>query len=989
MSIVWTVVRAAVVGVVASVSCGQMADRAIPWFPNWENPPCHPLELTPDGSLLLVVNTPDARLEVFDATGPAPSWIGSVPVGIDPVTVRARTADEAWVVNHVSDSISIVDLNTMTVVRTIDTDDEPYDVVFAGQPLRAFVTCSQVNVVQVFDPANPSAPLAQLPILGEDPRAMAVSPDGSTVYVAVFESGNGSTLLGGGIEVQTTINFPPNVVNHPGGPYAGLNPPPNSGNGFEPPLNPNLPPPPGVGLIVKKDDQGRWLDDNGADWTDFVSGSSAALSGRPVGWDVPDRDLAVIDANSLSVSYVRRLMNACMAVGVNPATGLVTVIGTDAINEVRFEPNVAGRFVRVHAALVDPAAPDDPWIVDLNPHLDYSTNRIPMVERVRSIGDPRAIVWRADGSLGYVAGMGSNNLIVIDPAGNRAGLTETIPVGAGPAGLAIDESRGVLYVLNRFEGTVSVVDLVAESELLRVPFFDPTPPVVRRGRVHLYDTHATSGLGQASCASCHVDARLDRLAWDLGNPAGQLDPLTNRNLGAGITGLAPPTTPLPFLPHHPMKGPMTTQTLQHIIGLEPHHWRGDRDGIEQFNPAFVGLNGADAPLTPQQMQDFEDFLATVQFPPNPFRNADNTLPTNLPLPGHYTPGRFAPAGQPLPNGNAVAGRDLYRSTARRLDQGAFACVTCHTLPTGAGPDVTWQGNQFVQIPPGPLGERHLALVSVDGTTNRSTKIPHLRNLHEKVGMEMTQTESLAGFGYLHDGSIDSIARFISEPAFNVQNDQEIANLVAFMLCLSGSDLPPGSNNNMLVPPGPPSLDTHAAVGMQVTVADPGDGNAIIRLTQLLALSDASPRIGMIAKGRVAGEQRGWHYLGAGAFQSDRAVQQHTTSDIVAFTQPGGGEITFTVVVAGSAARLGIDRDRDGWLDRDELDVCTDPADSGTHPGGPGSPDVNGDLVINTIDVVTFLNAFVVADPLADFNRDGTVNTIDFIAFLNAWSAGCP
>ena len=57
--------------------------------------------------------------------------------------------------------------------------------------------------------------------------------------------------------------------------------------------------------------------------------------------------------------------------------------------------------------------------------------------------------------------------------------------------------------------------------------------------------------------------------------------------------------------------------------------RGDRDGLEEFNGAFVGLQGADATLTAQEMQEFESFLATLHFQPNPHRNFDNTLPTSL------------------------------------------------------------------------------------------------------------------------------------------------------------------------------------------------------------------------------------------------------------------------------------------------------------------------------------------------------------------------
>ena len=189
--------------------------RAAGSFVNWETPHVHPLELTPDGQRLLAVNTADNRLEVFDIASGTALHVDSIPVGLDPVSVRARSSTEVWVVNHVSDSLSVVDLTTRNVVRTIATDDEPTDVVFAGVPQRAFVSCSQVNEVQVFNPQNPVALPAKIAIKGEDPRAMAVSPDGTKVYVAIFESGNHSTILRG-----TPVGgfSPPDDVSHPAGP---------------------------------------------------------------------------------------------------------------------------------------------------------------------------------------------------------------------------------------------------------------------------------------------------------------------------------------------------------------------------------------------------------------------------------------------------------------------------------------------------------------------------------------------------------------------------------------------------------------------------------------------------------------------------------------------------------------------------------------------------------------------------------------------------
>jgi YVTN family beta-propeller protein len=75
--------------------------------------------------------------------------------------------------------------------------------------------------------------------------------------------------------------------------------------------------------------------------------------------------------------------------------------------------------------------------------------------------------------------MGSNNVIIIDENGQRLGR---ISVGEGPTGIVHDAANNRLYVLNRFEGAVSVIDLTTDEETQRVSFFDPTPMVIREGR---------------------------------------------------------------------------------------------------------------------------------------------------------------------------------------------------------------------------------------------------------------------------------------------------------------------------------------------------------------------------------------------------------------------------------------------------------------------------------------------------------------------------
>src|SRR3954468_11248844 len=121
-------------------------------FVNFETAPVHPIAISPDGQKLAVCNLPDGRLELFDVSSGSPVPIGSVPVGIDPTSVRFRSDAEAWVVNQISDSVSIVDIATLHVTATLDTLDTPADVVFAGTPLCAYVSCALPNRIQVFDP---------------------------------------------------------------------------------------------------------------------------------------------------------------------------------------------------------------------------------------------------------------------------------------------------------------------------------------------------------------------------------------------------------------------------------------------------------------------------------------------------------------------------------------------------------------------------------------------------------------------------------------------------------------------------------------------------------------------------------------------------------------------------------------------------------------------------------------------------------------------
>src|SRR5262249_7700462 len=129
---------------------------------------------------------------------------------------------------------------------------------------------------------------------------------------------------------------------------------------------------------------------------------------------------------------------------------------------------------------------------------------------------------------------------------------------------------------------------------------------------------------------CHVFGDFDSLGWDLGNPDDTVKASPNP-IGA-IGGAAP---------FHPLKGPMTTQTLRGLAHHGPMHWRGDRTGgtfpgdpnaldaqlaFESLNVAFDSLLGRDeGPISDADMHAFATFALQIVAPPNPIRRLDNQL----------------------------------------------------------------------------------------------------------------------------------------------------------------------------------------------------------------------------------------------------------------------------------------------------------------------------------------------------------------------------
>jgi YVTN family beta-propeller protein len=605
-----------------------------PVFANFEESQTNPIRLSADGTRLFAVNTANSSLSVFDVTTPAtPSLLAQIPVGLGPVSVNPLTDDEAWVVNQTSNSVSIVSVSQGIVTDTINNlVSEPMDVVFAGVN-QAYVSVSRANQIAVID-TNTHAVISSIQLFGDNPRAMAVSPNGSTVYAAFAFAGNGTTII--------PANNAPLQCGSAGVPAC------------DPPFNPALPPPPNVGLIVAANDPA---------WSSVIK------------YTMPQNGVVAINTGSSPsiAGYYSKVGTINLGLAVNPVNGDLFVANTAALNItctannnplVCFEPNLQGHWVNNQITHIQ-VANGQVTPIDLNPTINYGILPNPQALST-ALAQPTNVVFDPGGSFMYVASFGTDRVAQVDTNGNVLWFVEVGPPAeggsgvdsankVGPRGLALTANGQTLYCLNRISDSISIINTATRAVTRPIPVgTDPEPAAIVHGRGFLYDAKL-SGNGTGACASCHIDGDMDKLDWNLGDPTGTMSQIMQNG------------TTFQF---HPMKGPMHTQTLRGLLNLSPYHWRGDHINFQAFNTAFTLLMGAPE-LSAGSMNAYTNFINTVLYLPNPHELLNRTPPTSL------------------LGGNAVNGeidfQTLVLTQPPQNPVGDLAtCTSCHSAEPGPG-----------------------------------------------------------------------------------------------------------------------------------------------------------------------------------------------------------------------------------------------------------------------------------------------------------------
>lgn len=763
----------------------------------------HPLAMTPDGTRLVAADSPSARVTVFDLSSGTPVRLGHIPVGLEPVTVRARTNDEIWVVNEVSDSISILSLSSQAVVDTLRTGDEPSDVVFAAG--KAYVSCARDAQVRVYDPTT-RVQIGLISLHGVYPHALAANADGTRLYAAFLLSGNRTTVL------------PKEVA------------PPQPA-----PTNPALPAPPDTALIVPASDP-------------------------RVTNTILDHDVAEVDTSTDTVlRMISDVGTNLFDVACRPGENEVWVSNTEALNLIQFEPALRGHFADNRLTVID-AEGVHPH--DLNPGIDYSILPNPTA-RATALAQPTSLAFTADGTALWVAAFASDRIAKVDPetaavlsrVDVRTGTDTSAARMRGPRGLVLDETRQRLYVLNKLSSSLSVIrtDTAAVVDEVPLAAYDPMPRLIREGRGQLFDARL-SGNGTASCGTCHLDADRDGMAWDLGDPGGEMMTVFGQNLSVHDSTLRPYSL-------HPMKGPMVTQTLRGMQEGAPFHWRGDRPTLQSFNSTFDLLMGGEE-LNKTDMDNLADYLKSIVHHANPNRNLDRTLRATL------SDGSSPQEGVALFNSHVKS-----------------HCITCHTHPLGS--------NNNIDLPQ-------------ESGLSQPVKNPPLRTIYQRLTYDgRAGAQSLSGFGMLHDGvgfQLPIVHPYVLDL---LETPQEFADVSAFMRSFDTGTAPIVGYSRVVTSAN--RTDPTVLADLALLESETTEDLAKNRDSDLIVRGKVGGEFRSLRW--VRGTQTGYRW--------DQSTQGIVTRAVLLSSLNPGDWLTFMGVLPGTGERFGGDEDEDGFLDRSD------------------------------------------------------------------------
>jgi len=277
--------------------------------------------------------------------------------------------------------------------------------------------------------------------------------------------------------------------------------------------------------------------------------------------------------------------------------------------------------------------------------------QLPLDEANSYYADPSGVVADAGGKRLYVASGGGDVVTIVDLGrlarwlgrSDKARRDEAIedlslapdyvlgriPTGRNPRQLALSPDGAKLFVAERLQDSILVVDTTTLRQAGRIQLGDGgADDPIRRGE-RVFTRASYTFQSQFSCRSCHPDGHVDGLSYDFDGDGIGDNLLDNRS-------------------------------LQGVAGTGPFKWNGKNPSLQvQCGPRFARVLMRTDPIPTHDLNDLVAFLESLP-PPRGTRRPDQPLTESQDRGREIFFATATPAGAPIPR--------------------ARQCQTCHRPP---------------------------------------------------------------------------------------------------------------------------------------------------------------------------------------------------------------------------------------------------------------------------------------------------------------------
>lgn len=413
----------------------------------------------------------------------------------------------------------------------------PDDMVLSPDGRRLYVVCGGTDELVAVD--RVSGKVEGRVAVGRVPRGVAVSPDGRRIYVANSWSDTVSEIDAALLKVTRNLpaGFEPTGVAVDGSGeflYAGN----RLGNDIS------------VIDLKTGGDVRRLLAGRGTSWMTAAPGSSRVFvthiypnPGRSR--TQPQSEITEIDTATRTIAARLPLPNVAgvfhVAISSDGRLGLAAQMRPKNLVPLAHVEHgwVFGSSVAVFGEAVGGVV------------------QLPLDEIENFFSLPFGVAIAPDGARAYVSASGSDQVAVLDlrrlvAAAKRKDaatlandlsasaryVLARIPVGRQPRTVVLSPDGATLYVADRLDDKITVIDTTAAKVVGAIPLGAPAKMTAERLGERLFYSSEFSWNHQFGCANCHLDSTFDGLTWDLEPDGFGVDIVDNRLL-EDVGGTAP------------------------------------------------------------------------------------------------------------------------------------------------------------------------------------------------------------------------------------------------------------------------------------------------------------------------------------------------------------------------------------------------------------------------------------------------------------------